>query len=316
MSRNDETASGAERDEPTTDSVYDFLYQDVRRIASFLGQMDPSGHLTSLKQTESAETGSGMKSAANVSGGVVVARGGASFEDQRNAVEREGLERTYDPLWANALTFLDMLDERGMIQRAVQSARIGQFVLIRGSLMLLDMGAMKAAWDIPAVKKAVLNGMNNPANTTNAGQSGVSPSNRKQRRAAQQQTALDNTELLFAMLKLMPHPIQARLLSSEADVWCCLNDDAIVGRASDLMLKHGVLIAGEWSMVGVLDAFPFDPDATTDNGQPIVEMLAAVTGTQVGQLVANLAPLARSLLGRPPGSFGVTPLLIFREISG
>jgi hypothetical protein len=73
MSQNGVKASDPEPDGQSTDSVYDFLYHDARRVASLLAQFDPSGHLTGIKQTESAESGSGMKFGASAGGNVLVA---------------------------------------------------------------------------------------------------------------------------------------------------------------------------------------------------------------------------------------------------
>ena len=108
------------------------LYHDARRVGSFLAQMDPSGHLTAVKHTENATSASGMKFSAHAGAGVSLARGGGAFEDQRTAGEQQSAERTYDPLWTNALALLDMLDERGMIRDGLESARIGQFVKVSG----------------------------------------------------------------------------------------------------------------------------------------------------------------------------------------
>jgi len=85
----------------------------------------------------------------------VVARGGASFEDQRAAAERESLERTYDPLWANALGLLDLLGERKMIRDGVASARIGQFVKVSGSISVSDLTMWKGLWSLPALKQVL-----------------------------------------------------------------------------------------------------------------------------------------------------------------
>jgi hypothetical protein len=81
------------------------------------------------------------------------------------------------------------------------------------------------------------------------------------------------------------------------------------------MLKHGTVINGSWSMLGVLDAFPYQPNPIMDDGRPLQDALAEVAGTAMGMLTVQLAPLAQQMLGRPPGAFGVTPILIFREVS-
>ena len=87
----------------------------------------------------------------------------------------------------------------------------------------------------------------------------------------------------------------------------------MVTKTSDLLLKHGSIIQGEWAIVGVLDAMP-------DGGAPAegydAEFASLLGGSVIGTAAAHLGPVARNMLGRPAGSYGMTPLLIFREISG
>lgn len=317
MSQNDEIAFDAEHDAQSTASVYDFLYHDARRINSFIAQIDPSGHLTSLKQTESAESGSGMKSSANVSGNVVVARGGAAIEDQRTAAERESLERTYDPLWTNSLTLLDMLDERGMIRSGLNSARIGQFVKLSGSLAVTDLTLWKGLWSLPALRELITE------DTTAERKAALA--NRDERRrtrgiktSAPQKSVLEHqADAGLALVGMLPHTIQARLASTEGTAWCSLREDGLVVSASDLTLKHGVTVAGRWTMVGVLDALPEMDAAGIPTGAAIedIKNSAALTASPFGDLMQSLTPAIRALLGRPPQAYGMTPLVIFRTVT-
>ncbi len=52
MPKSDETASGAAPDAATRVSVFDFLYRDAARVASYLSQFDRSGLLTGIKQID------------------------------------------------------------------------------------------------------------------------------------------------------------------------------------------------------------------------------------------------------------------------
>lgn len=116
----------------------------------------------------------------------------------------------------------------------------------------------------------------------------------------------------------MPHAIQAHLLLDDGNtVWFTLSQDSLVGQSSDLMLKHGSYVPGQWAVVGVLDAMPQNkpkegekPLGLNDAEQAVVKLAE----TQIGSLTARLSPVARRLLGRPDHTFGVTPLLIFRDV--
>jgi len=320
MSQNDETASSVEQGAQTTDSVFDFLYHDARRVGSFLAQIDPSGHLTLLKQTEAAESGSGMKFSATASGTVVVARGGAAMEDQRTAGQRESLERTYDPLWTNALTLLDMLDERGMIHNSLEATCIGQFVKVS------DLTLWKGLWSLPALKQ-VLTENAFAEQQASSGVSASAPQSSQQRKRDRNIKAVQGpTNVLehqmegaLALVGMLPHTIQARLMmDGGASVWCSLREDGLIVSASDLTLKHGVMVSGRWTMVGVLDAYPevdVEGKATTTDAEAVTASRIA-GGSPLGELMVSLMPAIRGLLGRPQQAHGITPLVIFREVSG
>lgn len=271
-------------------------------MGSFLAQFDPSGHLTGLKQSENVTDQAAEEADIQSGANALVFRATGKYVKKVATGASEGSERTYDPLWANARTFLDYLTEHDLLVRDVRDARLGQFVLAKGSLILLDLTALKGAWGEGAMKKLVTQGL----------QQGV---NREQRRAQGGAGKVDS-DLFMALLKLLPHTVQARLIGDTANLWCVLDEASIVGSASDLFLKHGVMLDGDWSMVGVLDAYPYQPHPTDAAGVPLDFGLAGVAASAVGQLMVHLAPVARTLMGRPPSAFGVTPLLIFREIAG
>ena len=125
----DETASGAEHDDQNTDSVYDFLYHDARRIGSFLAQFDNFGHLQKVTSSETASKGVRRGYSLKVAGSLPVpgspegAEGGITLGVDPSQSGSEEQTRVYDPLWTNALALLDYLDERGLIQRDVTTAR-------------------------------------------------------------------------------------------------------------------------------------------------------------------------------------------------
>lgn len=264
-----------------------------------------------------------MKSSANLSGNVAIARGGAAMEDQRTALERESLERTYDPLWTNARALLDMLDERGMICDGLQSARIGHFVKVSGLLAVTDLTLWKGLWSLPALKEVISE--NAAAEQKASHQLALAQlPNRGERRRAQatkpsfvpKSPMEHQIEAGLALVGMLPHTIQARLASGEGTAWCSLRDDGLVVSASDLTLKHGITVAGKWTMVGVLDALP-ELDAAGNPTNAVIEEVtssAALTASPFSDLMQQLTPAIRGLLGRPPQAYGITPLVIFRNV--
>lgn len=271
-----------------SDSVFDFLYHDPLRIASFLGQFDPSGVAQSLKRTDQAT----QSSADNTNDHLKVTVGILSGQrgDQSATVEgtQHGSERTYDPLWSNARAFLDYLEHGDMIQRDVYAARIGQFVLFTGELKIADIAMLKGAWTLPTFRQAA----------------GIGPTPSRPHKGPP-----NNVEFAFEMLGILPHSIQASVTSASASAWATLQEDCLATTPGNLLLKHGLVISGEWSMLGIVDA---QPDLVLNDQETDFE-----GGVQMAaKLMELFAPIARNLLGRPTDAFGITPLMIFREVNG
>lgn len=309
MSKGPKTKSDEVLAPPESHSVYDFLYHDARRIGSYLAQFEASGLLQSVKQTIATEESEQSEAGATAGASLLrLASASGQFKDQAGSVSRQGIEKQYDPFWTHAISLLTLLEQRGMIGRSLSAANIGQFVLVSGSLLVLDMPALKSAWAVPGVQKLLKAGM---------AQQGQPALNREQRRAqghqGKERQISDELELAISFLSFMPHILQCRVIGNGVDVWCSLDEDSVVGKASDLTLKHGTLVQGTWSVLGVLDAYP-DPTAVLNAG--LADAVNAVVATPLGQISARFAPAARLLLGRPEHAFGLTPLLIFRQLGG
>ncbi|MGE4188108.1 MAG: hypothetical protein AB7E81_24320 [Hyphomicrobiaceae bacterium] len=308
-SKNELIVSEEGQGDPQNDSVYDFLYHDVRRVGSFLAQFDDSGHLQQVIQSERAVKGQRRGWQFKLGGSIALV-GSANAEGGRTPAEggAEASERVYDPLWTNARALLDYLSGANLIQYDTRQAAIGQFVLASGSLIVLDLAMMKQAWDISSIRKGILQSV------VQSLQGQQPPGNRHQRRAVAMGTNKNsiNTEfeMIMALLSMMPHSIQAQMLGNENVIWCTLDEASIVGRSSDLMLKYDTSISGDWYMLGILDAYP-NFASTEGLNNAIVDL----AGTMVGQIAARLGPVAREWLGRPNGAYGMTPLLIFRKVS-
>jgi hypothetical protein len=305
MSKQPNVRSKEELVGPTTDSVYDFLYHDSRRIASLLAQFDPNGHLTQLSYGRSANRGKESASHLDASGGLPgLAKVDSKNSETVKSAHQEELLRVYDPTWANARLLLDLLDERKLINRDPSTARFGQIVLCSGKLSFLDLRTLQAAWGMKSVQ-AMIRGGAEPAQSSG---------NRRDRRKAaaqglsQKSTAPDPTEFMLDYIPSMPHTLQVNLMGKER-VWCTLDLQGISTEPSHLILKHGASIPGDWSILGILDA---KPDADSGSAEDTAESFDA------DEIVANvtkmMAPLIRTFMGRPESAYGVTPLLLFRQV--
>jgi hypothetical protein len=285
------------------DSVYDFLYVDARRIAVFLSQFGQYGHLTSLTRAAS-ETSS-------TSGGINV----VAAKLDTAASEQTTQTKQFDPQWLAPLSFLDQADQRGMIVRDLENARIGKLTLVSGRLAIFDLGMMRNAWEVGAIRDVIIQG----AQTASTDDRPPPRTHAQQRQARQERdAAAKHIGAGLEFIKLLPHAILGSLRTGESEVWCSLREDNLIVPASELLIKHGHVVAGDWSIVGILDAFPDDaiPTIETDPERFVAYQTAALSLGSLWEFIATITPIARMTLGRPQGSFGMTPLLIFREVAG
>lgn len=288
-------------------SVFDFLYHDNRRIASYLAQLDELGHLQQITRTDQSGEAEGRNTTTAGNLGIPGALGGKiESGTEAGSTHSETSQRTYDPFWANAIRFLDLLTERGMIQRDLTSADIGQFVLAKGSLTVLDLAMFKDAWKLPSVQRKVMEGaFQKPKSTMTTAQK------------AEVREQKENAELMLDMIQIMPHSVHASMITSGNDqahlLWCTLKEEYLVTPAADMTLAHGATMPGEWAILGILSAKPeyqtHDPNGSADDGAP------GVMQSVVGQVSKTIAPIVRLALGRPAAAHAVTPLLVFREVS-
>jgi hypothetical protein len=287
-------------------SVLDFLYHDSRRIGSFLSQFEGDGHLEKLTRTKDGSRGKKENSAHEIKGNVGLA-GGIVKGGTETALEMaEGYSRVFDPYWANARAFLDYLNDNDMIQRDMSAANVGQFVLAKGYLSVLDLVMFKEAWKLPSLQRIIKAGMlaNQPTGNLTAAQKAAAKEQKSQ------------GEMVLDLIQIMPHSVHASLLVPGDDphmVWCPLREEYMSTPASELVLMHGVRIPGEWSILGVMSA---PPDYVVAGLNPVAdESEPGFMQSMVGQVSNLIAPLVRVALGRPAVASAITPLLIFREVS-
>ena len=297
------SAEGSDR--PESDSVYDFLYHDARRVGSFLGQFDPNGHLQGVQTTAKIGRSSESRATMRLSGSVpLVVTAAGDYEGKDSENWDRGGQRTFDPLWGNALAFLDYLTQRDLIVRDLKTAKIGQFILLGGELSIHDFALIKSIWNSPELRKQWIE-------------------NRKTQKAARKAVgepdpeAGETTEGLTAMvldiIADIPHGTHANLKTKgNLELWGSLKVEGMTSAPGDLVLTHGSQVAGQWSLLGILDACP--DKKPHEKISPLNVEPGDIDGLR--KVAVKIGDVARKAFGRSPASYGVTPLLIFREVSG
>ena len=258
------------------DSVYDFLYVDAKRISLLLSQFGTDGVVTELSRV--TEENSETSGEVNIQ---IVKFGGKDGE-------KSAINRRFDPQWLVPLIFLKEIKD--LIVRELTKARIGQFVLVSGELSISDLGILKQLWGIPHFQDIATAGMTQS----------LDPKDRK--------SAIASFKKMFSIIEVLPHGTRAELIDKgHRSIWAPMRDNFLVVSSSDLLLNHGSIVAGEWSIIGILDALPDGIGAQNDG-------TSSMFGGPLGQFMGVFGPKIRELLGRPQGSYGVTPLIIMREI--
>ncbi|QBX34587.1 hypothetical protein E4191_07590 [Paracoccus liaowanqingii] len=218
--------------------------------------------------------------------------------------------RVYDPTWANAREFLNVVDEAGLIHRDVSSASVGQIVLCQGSLSVKNLQLLTSIWSSPSAKKMMADGIKQNSVPPLGRNAQKDPTIKAMHDAAvlAAQNMRHGLELFMDLIPTFPHTVQATI-SGDKDVWCSLLPEGLTFDPSNITLKFSEHLPGTWSAIGILDALP---DEQPDSG---IKQVDYMNGAAMAKLGDTIAPMIRMFLGRPYEAYGITPLLVFREIS-
>ncbi len=298
--------------QPESGSVLDFLYQDVRRIGSFLAQINPSGHIQTVKQTLATEESGSTDTTASAVGNAVVAKGTLGYTTHEGDVNRDTLERTIDPLWQNAIDLLNLLTDRGLLNRDLDKAGLGSFVLVSGRLLLFDTANAKAAQVSSELRSTNLQAVADQILTKGTflklfGDADPKSLQENQKRAR----AKRDTKILMDLLGTLPQSVHAKLKTKSGQlIYSSIQPSGLTMAAVDIAINHGPVIQGEWIIFGIFDA---RPDSSQIDVQKVSDDFR-LNDSQVLKSAVGYTPMMRQI-GRSDSLYGVTPLLIFRELS-
>jgi len=288
------------------DSIFDFLFHDGRRIAAFLAQFHDYGHLQNIKSREGiskdVKRGFSLKagfSLPNFSGIPTADTGGGDITFSRDPLDSGSItsEKNFDPYWANARNFLDIIDEKGLLSREIEKARIGQLVLFSGNIIIVDTRFTTSLGKSPAAVQQIALATSLLSN--------------------EQRTQF---ELSTELMNNLPPTIQVSVTNGTQSCWMTVGSDNMTISCDDLMLKFGQKIEGFWAVIGILDGLPTEslpsilPLSMPSDPQEQAKLASQLGISQGGMLALGISTFARLHMGRPTGSYGLTPLLIFREV--
>ena len=272
-------------------SLTDFFYADRQRLHTFLTQLFPEGSLLSSK-TLSKKSSSHTGSAA---GHVPLV---AQFQANGTKSAEDAIERHFDAEWAAPLNFLATVAERGMLNHDLSQSRLGQIVLVRGNLQVLDFATLQTLWR--PIQRMILSQAVKDVKAT---------ASREQRRSKdlghrvseQVKQQREENDAIGDVLDALPPLIQVKCFNDQHSVWGTLKPEFMLSSPAELALKHGRGLPGQWTVVGILDALPHMSNPLPPDGNTEIE-----TG------LVSAMDFMKEGLGRRNSHYGITPLLIYR----
>ncbi|MGO9168389.1 MAG: hypothetical protein ACLP56_16105, partial [Candidatus Sulfotelmatobacter sp.] len=255
--------------------IYDFIYVDKSRVSVLYAQLFPQGVITNVKTTSQQS----FSDTQNLGSDIKIVKA------ETGSVEGgiEGIEQAFDASWSVPLEVLSRLQALSLARSTLRGAHLGAIVLAEGFLRVIDYASMKNLWE-PAMKIA----MRARPKGQKVPPAGLNPSE------------------VVNILKGLPQSIHAHFITDDGFLWSSLRASDFVIPSDDLMLKHGGTISGRWKFLYILDTWMDKgdpPDTSTWSGGELTNgVLSAMHGLRIS-------------LGRPPGWFGITPLMIFRIVN-
>lgn len=272
-----------EQELPAIESLYDFFYLDSRKISSFYSQLTGEGALELYTKTHSNEDG--QKLQGSIALPTVIS---GSVESNQNA--NTSGQKQYNAIHTMPREMIDKLDEQGFINRELTEDNFGKLVLLKGRLGVIDVNMLGSIVD-PALNFYIKE---------------MRSSNKKNERDQAKEISSMKKDII-TFLQNIPFAIQSRFIVGEGEsakeVWMTLNRDEVSTSAHDANFKHGEFTAGEWYLLGVLDALPNDDYSFTGASE-----------SDIQSMMREFVNQLKTLGGRSQSSYGVTPIAIFRNI--
>lgn len=113
------------------------------------------------------------------------------------------------------------------------------------------------------------------------------------------------------ILSTLEQPIFAILETNGHRIWSLLEPDCFIGGASDFNLKHGLQVTGQWHVLGVLDCLP----GPGDTSHADVGRFCGGDDNIFSENAAAMWHEFRLVFGRPADCWGMTPIMIMREVA-
>src|SRR5205807_896702 len=99
-------------------------------------------------------------------------------------------------------------------------------VLASGRLALFDLGLMRNAWEVSAVRDLLI--QNAQVQTPNTQALQGTHRDRQRQEREQRAAAAKQMGAALEFVKLLPHAIQCSIRTGESEIWCSLREDNLI----------------------------------------------------------------------------------------
>ncbi len=272
--------------------LYDFLYTDPERIASLLIQLSEDGAPKEASSTATRDRGKTKTGGIDAFGikGELGSSGSSSYE----------VRQTYDPLWQNSQKLIQEVKavEKGY---STNKTDIGQIRDFSGKLLAYDQSTIPALMQTPSIENFIAGGIKD------------SDGMEKRSKAVKDKIKKDEAAVIREYLKSLPLGVGFVLVTENEHFWFSVNKEYLYLYDLDIPLKFPTHVSGIWNVVGVVDAKPNDHvSGMQDVIDKKVDGLLPPMVLHTMQLTSTIT----GMFGRPIQAYGLSPLIIYRNIRG
>jgi hypothetical protein len=278
-------------DQATPNPLLDFLYADHERVASFLAQIQHAGVLRGAEET----AGRGEKSTKEGGLNLGPLHGGLSGEQDWNREVR----LTYDPLWSNSRKLIEHIENNATTD-GTSFVGLGQLRILSGQLLAYDLSSLTSLMNSEAMDDFIAGGISDQPHME--GRSPKAKSDLKKREAS----------VIRSFLATLNLGVGFVLVTEEQHFWFSVKREFLSLHSMDIPLKYPAHISGNWRVLGLIDAMPNDH---IEGLQPVlakgIDGLMPNMVVQMMQLIGVIV----GLFGRPLPAYGLSPLVVYRQVS-
>ena len=269
--------------------MLDFLYADHERVASFLAQTSGIGALVGNEQ-QSSKVKSSEKS-----GGL--AFGLASGSAKGASDWRKEIRLAYDPLWMNSTKLVDLVQDTNKDSISGDFS-YGELVTLSGQLLCMDQALFSNLLRSPSIVNQIAGGLKGEDSQRS---SKVQAKERK-----------DIAEIIREFINSLPLGVVFTLFDGKNAFWFNVKREYLQLQALDIPMKFPIQIGGTWHVTGIIDALPQDHAKFAQEMEQYGDKLVF---SQAFSIITQMVVPVVGLFGRPADAYGLSPVIIHREVS-